>query len=232
MTYARPFMGLLGVLFAWFTASSPAFSADLGYAEPAPLADKWQFAIALSLIVIGGAKANPVEVESDAGVIVMTATVEAIDVTNQLVTVVGPNNNWVVVKVGPEHIKLIKLKEKITISYADEVAVALRKVNTAPAADQIAADEEAGMNMDPATVAEQDWVEATPQGATDLTTVEISDTIAAIDRGKRTITFNGTGGKTRTIKIDPAVQGFNQVEVGDRVVLLVTRAVAVDIKPV
>jgi hypothetical protein len=88
------------------------------------------------------------------------------------------------------------------------------------------------MNMDPATVAEQDWVEATPQGATDLTTVEISDTIAAIDRGKRTITFNGTGGKTRTIKIDPAVQGFNQVEVGDRVVLLVTRAVAVDIKPV
>jgi hypothetical protein len=190
------------------------------------------FAIALSLIVIGGAKANPVEVESDAGVIVMTATVEAIDVTNQLVTVVGPNNNWVVVKVGPEHINLIKLKEKITISYADEVAVALRKVNTAPAADQIAADEEAGMNMDPATVAEQDWVEATPQGATDLTTVEISDTIAAIDRGKRTITFAGTGGKTRTIKIDPAVQGFNQVEVGDRVVLLVTRAVAVNIKPI
>jgi hypothetical protein len=190
------------------------------------------FAIALSLIVIGGAKANPVEVESDAGVIVMTATVEAIDVTNQLVTVVGPNNNWVVVKVGPEHIKLIKLKEKITFSYADEVAVALRKVNTAPAADQIAADEEAGMNMDPATVAEQDWVEATPQGATDLTTVEITDTIAAIDRGKRTITFAGTGGKTRTIKIDPAVQGFNQVEVGDRVVLLVTRAVAVNIKPI
>jgi len=144
----------------------------------------------------------------------MTATVEAIDVTNQLVTVVGPNNNWVVVKVGPEHIKLIKLKEKITISYADEVAVALRKVNEAPPADQIASDEEAGMNMDPATVAEQDWVEATPQGATDLTTVEISDTIAAIDRGKRTITFNGTGGKTRTIKIDPAVQGFSQVEVG------------------
>jgi hypothetical protein len=47
-------------------------------------------AIALSLIVIGGAKANPVEVESDAGVVSMVATVEAIDVTNQLVTVAGP----------------------------------------------------------------------------------------------------------------------------------------------
>jgi hypothetical protein len=43
MSYPRPFMGLLGVLFAWFATSSPAFSADLGYAEPASLADKWQF---------------------------------------------------------------------------------------------------------------------------------------------------------------------------------------------
>ena len=191
------------------------------------------FALAFSLIFIDAAKAQqPVEVEADAGVVTMVATVEAIDATRQVVTLVGPNNNWVVVKVGPEHIKVIKLKEKITISYADEVAVALRKVNTAPPADGFTADEEAGMNMDAPTVAEQDWVEATPSGATDLTTIEITDTIAAIDRGKRTITFAGTGGKTRTIAIDPSVQGFNQVEVGDMVVLEVTRAVAVSVKPV
>ena len=191
------------------------------------------FALALSLIFIHAAKAQqPVQIESDAGVISMTATVEAIDVTQQLVTVVGPNNNWVVVKVGPEHIKVIKLKERITISYADEVAVALRKVNQGQQGDQFAAEEEAGMNMNAPTVAEQDWVEATPHGATDLTTVEITDTIAAIDRANRTITFAGTGGKTRTIAIGPDVQGFDQVQVGDRVVLLVTRAVAVDIRPV
>ena len=77
---------------------------------------------------IDDSRADPVEVETDAGVITMVATVEAIDVTNQVVTLVGPNNNWVEVNVGPEHIKLIKLKEKITISYSDEVAVALRKV--------------------------------------------------------------------------------------------------------
>ena len=187
--------------------------------------------VALSLLFIGAPKAGPVEIESDAGVISMVATVEAVDVTNQLVTVVGPNNNWVVVKVGPEHIKLVKLKEKITISYADEVAAGLRKLNTAPASS-IAQEEEAGMNLNAPTVAEQDWVEATPHGATDLTTVEITDTIAAIDRNKRTITFAGTGGKTRTIAIGPAVQGFDQVEVGDDVSLLVTRAVAVDIRPV
>ena len=37
----------------------------------------------------------------------MVATVEDIDVTNQLVTVSGPNNNWVVVKVEPEQNRVL-----------------------------------------------------------------------------------------------------------------------------
>ena len=74
--------------------------------------------------------------------------------------------------------------------------------------------------------------QATPSGATDLTTIEITDTVAAIDKKQRTITFYGIGGKTRTIRVDPSVQGFNQVQVGDTVVLEVTRAVAVNVKPV
>jgi hypothetical protein len=191
------------------------------------------FAVAVSLIFIDESRAGPVQLESDAGVISGVVTVEAIDVTNQLVTVVGPNNNWVVVKVRPEQIKLVKVKERITISYANEVATALRKADGPPAAtqDPIAKDELAGMNMNPPTIAEQDWIEATPHGATDLTTIEISDTIAAVNRNQRTITFAGTGGKTRTIFVSPAVAGFDQVDVGDRVVLLVTRAVAIDIKP-
>ncbi len=191
------------------------------------------FAAAFSLVLIDASQAQqPVEVEADAGVVTMVATVEAIDVTNQLVTVVGPNNNWVVVKIGPEHIKLIKLKDKITISYADEVAVALRKVPQTKPGDAFAADEETGMNMNSPTAAEQDWVEATPTGATDLSTVEVTDTVAAINRNQRTITFAGTGGKTRTIAIAPGVAGFDQVAVGDMVVLEVTRAVAISVKPV
>ena len=79
------------------------------------------------------------------------------------------------------------------------------------------------MGMNAPTNAEQDWVEATPQGATDLTT------ITAIDRFKRIIT--GTSGKTRIIKIGPFVQGLDQINVGDVVALEVTRAVAVNIKP-
>ena len=190
------------------------------------------FILALSLILIDAAKAQqPVQIESDAGVISMVATVEAIDVTSQVLTVSGPNNNWVAVKVTPEDVRRIKVRDKITISYSDEVAVALRKLNEAPQS-QMVSEEETGMNMNAPTEAEQDWVEATPQGATDLTTIEITDTIAAIDRNKRIITFAGTGGKTRTIKVSPAAQGFDEVNVGDMVALEVTRALAVNIRPV
>lgn len=187
-------------------------------------------ALALSFMLVDDSRANPVEIEADAGVITMTATVEAVDITNQVVTLVGPDNNWVEVIVGPDKINVIKLKEKITVSYQDEVAVALRTVNKGQQGDSFAANETADMGLDAPTVAEQDWVTVSPSGGTDLNTVEITDTIAALNRNKRTITFAGTGGKTRTIVVGPNVD-LKQVEVGDEVVLEVTRAVAVDIKP-
>src|SRR5918995_5322263 len=192
---------------------------------------KGVFAIAVSLLFIDDTQAGPTQLESDAGVITTVATIEAIDATRQVVTVVGPNNNWVVIKVGPEHIKLIKVKETITISYQDEAAVALRKVNKGQQGDGFAAEATEGMGLDAPTVAEQDWVELTPHGASELNTVEITDTIAAINRNKGTITFSGTGGKTRTILAGPNLP-LDQLEPGDEVVLEVTRAVAVDIRPV
>jgi len=190
------------------------------------------FALVFSFIVMHAVKAQqPTEIEADDGHITMVGTVEAIDATRQIVTLVGPHNNWVEVKVGPEHLKLIKVKEKITISYQDEVAVALRKVNKGEQGDDIEAEETADMGLDNPTAAEQDWVELTPHGAANLTTVEITDTIAAINRNKRIITFAGTGGKTRTIRVGPNVS-LEQVDPGDEVVLEITRAVAVDIRPV
>ncbi|HSD92050.1 MAG TPA: hypothetical protein VLB11_03385 [Methyloceanibacter sp.] len=191
---------------------------------------KGALAVAAWFLFIDETKAGPVEVEADAGVITMVATVEAIDITNSVVTVVGPNNNWVEVIVGPDKIKLIKVKEKITISYQDEVAVALRKVNKGQQGDDIAAVETAGMGLDDPVVAEQDWVTVTPSGGTSLTTIEVTDTIKAINRNKRTVTFAGSGGKTRTVQVDPSIS-LDGIEPGDEVVLEITRAVAVDIKP-
>ena len=51
------------------------------------------------------------------------------------------------------------------------------------------------MNMNAPTMAEQDWVEVNPSGDTDFTTVEVTDTVAAINYNKRLVTFAGTDGK-------------------------------------
>jgi len=63
-----------------------------------------------------------------------------------------------------------------------------------------------------------------------LETIEVTDTIAAINKRQRTVTFAGTGGKTRTVYVPPAVQGFDSLEVGDMIVLEVTRASIVNVK--
>ena len=191
-------------------------------------------AIALTFIVIDAAKADPAtEVAAMGGAITAIVTVEAIDAPNRLLTVVGPDGT-LVIKLGPDvqHIEKIKVKEKVTINYTEEAATGLEKFAGPPKnKDQsISSEEEAGMNMNPSTVAEQDWVEVMPKGDTDFSTVEVSDTVAAINYNKRTITFAGTGGKTRTIVVDPSVPGLDQIHVGDQVALEVTRAVAVDVK--
>lgn len=198
-------------------------------------AAKGLLAIALTFIAIDAAKAGPAtEVAAMGGVITAIVTVEAIDVPNRLLTVVSPEGNVLVIKLGPDvqHIEKIKVREKVTISYTEEVATGLERFAGPPKNkdEAISGEEEAGMNMNPSTVAEQDWVEVTPQGDTDFSTVEVADTVAAINYNKRIITFAGTGGKTRTIVVDPSVAGLNQIHVGDQVALEVTRAVAVDVK--
>ena len=191
-------------------------------------------AFSVAMLFVADARAQ-VPIEEDAGVITMTGTVEEIEVPERLITVVGPGGNTIVGIISPDvkDIKTIKLKDTVTIDYTQEVAVALRQPDGPPAAaqDGIEANETAGMNMNAPTVAEQDWVEMTPSGgASDLTTIEVTDTIAAINKRKRTVTFAGTGGNTRTILIPPNVPGYDALEVGDMVVIEVTRAAIVNVK--
>lgn len=195
---------------------------------------KGMMALGVAMLFIDDARAQ-VPIEEDAGVITMTGTVEEIIVPERLLTVIGPDGNTIVGIISPDvkDIETIKLKEKVTIDYTQEVAVALRQPDGPPAAaqDGIEANETADMGMNAPTVAEQDWTEMTPSGGeSDLTTIEVTDTIAAINKPKRLVTFAGTAGKTRTIFVPPGVKGFNGLQVGDMVVIEVTRAAIVNVK--
>ena len=66
------------------------------------------------------------EIASDAGEVVLDATVNAIDVENRLLTVTGPDGNTILIKATPEILGRVRINEQITIRYADELATALR----------------------------------------------------------------------------------------------------------
>jgi hypothetical protein len=193
-------------------------------------------ALTLSTILSNGTAKAETEVMATGGVVTAIATVEAIDVTNRLLTVAVPQGNSMVIKLGPDvqNIETIKVKDRVTITYSEEVATSLQKLAGPPINrdNAISREEESGMNMNAPSMAEQDWVEASPSGDTDFSTVEVTDTVAAINYRKRLVTFAGTNGKTRTIFVDPSVPGLDQIQAGDSVVLLVTRAVAVNVTPV
>ena len=70
-------------------------------------------ALALSLsIILGGAAKAETEVAAMGGVVTALVTVQAIDVTNRLLTVATPQGNTMVVKLGPDvqHIEAIKVE--------------------------------------------------------------------------------------------------------------------------
>ena len=90
---------------------------------------------------------------------------------------------------------------------------------------------QARMGMNAPTVAEQTWVEAAPQGETELNTVEVTATVANVEYGRRIVTFYGPNGTMRNVRIAPGVQGPDAIQQGDRVVMLLTRATVVDVKP-
>ena len=74
-------------------------------------------------------------------------------------------------------IKTIKKREKVTIKYTQEVAVALRKADGVPKAVQnkFEESETADMGINAPTVAVQNWMNMTPKGKVDdLTTIEIT----------------------------------------------------------
>ena len=174
------------------------------------------------------------EIASDAGEVVLDATVNAIDVENRLLTVTGPDGNTIVIKTTPEILGRVKINDQITIRYSDELATALRTINDAPPVNKlnvIEREETGGMGMNAPTVAEQTWVEAAPQGETELNTVEVTATVANVEYGRRIVTFYGPSGAMRNVRIAPGVQGLDAIQRGDKVVMLLTRATAIDVKP-
>ena len=63
-----------------------------------------------------------------------------------------------------------------------------------------------------------------------METVDVSATVQAIDKKKRTVTLKGPDGKKFKTKVDKSVKAFDTLKVGDSIHVRYTEAIAISVE--
>lgn len=152
-----------------------------------------------------------------AGLIVVTATVEKIDMATREVTLKGEDGNLETIKVGPEARNLGQLKvgDKVTFKYYQALAVSVAPAGGKP-------------SLTEATDVQRAPLGAKPGGRV-TSTVEAVGTVEALDLKARTATIRGPKGKVHTMKVGDQVR-LENVKVGDQVTVRYTEAMAISVE--
>ncbi|MGO4999540.1 hypothetical protein [Oceanisphaera sp. W20_SRM_FM3] len=149
-----------------------------------------------------------------------TATVEAIDQENRVVTLRSEEGEVTRLAVGDEvrNLAQVKVGDKVSITHDMGLALAL-----SPAA-------EAGALR---TRVETDTLTRSAlgqkPGATIRKTVEVEGTVKALDTTARTVTLQGAE-HSMTLAVDPAID-MSAIKVGDRVDAVYQESVAIKVVP-
>ena len=144
-----------------------------------------------------------------------SATVTAIDAAARTLTLKLPDGTTRAYKVDQavRNFDQIKVGDQLKVTYAESVAIFVRKSSEQPAPGEVST------------------VQVAPKGAKPgIIMTDTSEIIAkaeAIDYKKRTITLKGPEGNLATFKVDKSVKRFKNVKVGDDLVIRVTNAVVI-----
>jgi Cu/Ag efflux protein CusF len=160
----------------------------------------------------GAAKPGAVTVD----VVKLTGIVKAIDREKKMVTVEGSGGRTVVIDAtNARNLDQLKVGDRVNLTYAEEVALFVRKSD------------------EPPSLTESQSVELAPKGEKPggLITkiIEVTGNVESIDTNNRTIELKGPAGNVRTYKVSPEAKRFNEIKRGDQVVLRVTQAVALSV---
>ena len=147
-------------------------------------------------------------------VVTLTGTVEAVDLTNRVVTIKGSKGKTVNLKVGEEakNLDQVKVGDRVVAKYYESIAFQLAKPGEAEGvkAKQAVAAAKPGA-LPAAAMANQ---------------VTVTATIEDISPKKTYVTLKGPDGKTVDVKVrDP--KNLEKVKVGDQVVITYTQAFAI-----
>jgi hypothetical protein len=148
--------------------------------------------------------------------VVVTATVKAIDKKNRVVTLQSSDGKESKVKCGPE------VRNFAQIRVGDEVKTALLETvelfvtgSGEPAAERVTEVDRAPLGSKPGFAA--------------IDAVEVKASVVAIDYLSRKVTLKGPEGNVVNVTAGPEVKRLNEVKVGDSVVARLTRAVSIEV---
>lgn len=149
-------------------------------------------------------------------VVKLTGIVKTIDREKKMVTVEGSGGRTVVIDAtNARNLDQLKVGDRVNLTYAEEVALFVRKSD------------------EPPSVSESQDVELAPKGEKPggviTKTIEVTGNVESIDTNNRTIALKGPAGNVRTYKVGPEAKRFNEIKRGDQVVLRVTQAVALSV---
>jgi len=142
----------------------------------------------------------------------------AIDRVDRNVTIQGPDGNVVTVEVShaARNFDQIEIGNQVKVEYYEAVAMYVGKEGAKPEAVAGLITARAPEGEKPASVA--------------VETVDVSATVQAIDKKKRTVTLKGPDGKLVTAKVDKSVEGFDTLKVGDSIHVRFTEAIAISVE--
>jgi Cu/Ag efflux protein CusF len=149
-------------------------------------------------------------------VVKLTGIVKAIDREKKMVTVEGSGGRTVVIDAtNARNLDQLKVGDRVNLTYAEEVALFVRKSGEPPSVTE-------AQNVELATRGEK-------PGGLITKTIEVTGNVESIDTNNRTIALKGPAGNVRTYKVSSEIKRLNEIKKGDQVVLRVTQAVALSV---
>ena len=148
--------------------------------------------------------------------VVITATVKAIDKKNRVVTLQSPEGKVAKVKCGPEvrNFAQIHVGDQVKTSLLETVELFVTD-SKEPAAERVTEVGRAPLGSKPGFAA--------------VDAVEVKATVVAINYWTREVTLKGPEGKVIKVKAGPEIKRLNEVKKGDSVVARLTRAVSIEV---
>jgi len=150
--------------------------------------------------------------------VVLTAEVVYVDYVDRELGLLGPDGNEVYLEVGKEarNFDQIKVGDQLKVTYYESIALYLGPKGEKP-------DVSTGMVTGRSAKGDM------PAGVV-VETVDVSAVVKEIDTKNRSVTLELPGGKMVTKKVDPSVQAFDSLKVGDAINARYTEALAISVE--